>query len=439
MKSILTTALFLMAGLVFGQLKGAPDWVLDPPSDDFAFHGIGYANPSENDNYRMHARNLALRELAEKIFVSIDATSELQVKYENEQISYFLDERVEVASSNYLMGYEIVDEWRNKKSTAYYVLFRLDRVTYMENRRKFFQQLYDIVDVMEASADELIEEGQVIRGINELSEALLRIDQEMHTVIEPEYSRHLEKEKLALVYKMERVLSRLSFDVDGEYAVDMSDPKPFVISNYVTDAVSGEPVHHLNAKLLVLQGDVFRYRFDRTTERDALLVEGFFPERGYARVRIQVEPPIPKKVKQSIDEAVLRRLTSPTIDLKFEPYDIKIVDASDEDSPYDDYLRTITKDLGLNEVTDSPDLYIFVDTESVADRRGRSTYVGQFDGRIWINRDASSIPDFEYSLPKKTYYASDRYKARNEAYNKTVLGSSDFLVEFVSYLCSKHP
>ncbi|MEM9326921.1 MAG: LPP20 family lipoprotein, partial [Bacteroidota bacterium] len=229
MKSVLTAFVLFACSMAFGQLKGAPDWVLDPPGDDFAFHGIGFANPQENENYRIQARNLALRELAEKIFISIEAKTELQVKYEDDRISYNLDERIEVASSNYLMGYELVDEWTSKKSTAYYVLFRLDRVTYMENRRKYFEQLDELVGIMDASAEELFDEGEMVRGINELSDAILRVDNEMHTIIEPEYARNLEKTKLGLIYQIERQLSRLTFDVRQEYAVDMSNPEPFMI------------------------------------------------------------------------------------------------------------------------------------------------------------------------------------------------------------------
>ncbi|MEM9326083.1 MAG: hypothetical protein AAGA85_10525, partial [Bacteroidota bacterium] len=197
--------------------------------------------------------------------------------------------------------------------------------------------------------------------------------------------------------------------------------------------------HHLNAKLDVLKGDVFRYRFDRTTDHDALLVEGFFPENGYARVRIKVEPPIPPAVRKSMDEAVLRRLTSPTIDLKFNPYTISITDVSEEDSPFDDFLRTVTQDLGLQEVQQSADLFIFVDTEIDTNKQGRYDYESRFMGKVWINQDSTRVPDFQFDLPSRTHWASNRYKAKNAAYQKTVDNSSKFLVEFVSYLCSKHP
>jgi DNA-dependent RNA polymerase auxiliary subunit epsilon len=125
MRHALPVVFLVLSIHVEAQFKNAPSWVKSPPSEEFAYYGIGQSSPKEDDDYRINARNMALREITEKIFVSIDATSELQVKYANDKITYNLDETIEVASSNFLSGYEQIDQWTSKRGNDYFVHIRI--------------------------------------------------------------------------------------------------------------------------------------------------------------------------------------------------------------------------------------------------------------------------------------------------------------------------
>jgi len=437
MKYALPVVFLVLSIHVDAQFKNAPVWVKNPPSEEFAYYGIGQSSPKEEDDYRINARNMALREITEKIFVSIDATSELQVKYANDKITYKLDETIEVASSNFLSGYELIDQWTSKRGNDYFVLYRLDKSEYLRNRNKYFEEFNQILDLLSQQADHQLENGQLIRGINELSEAIMKIEEKTKGLIEPEYKNPLVRKKLEMIYKIEQAVSRIKFDVEKNYALDVTQSSPLAINDYIIDAITGKPIQNVNISIESVKGDVFRYHIERNTNRDALFVDGIFPENGITKFRIIAKPVFYENVEELLDRSVLQRLSSPIINVEFKPYTVKLIQTSEYGNSLNDFIRSITKDLGLQESTEDPFYYIKIDAENKPVKRGRYGFQSFFKGTITVFEEKDGIPIFSYKLEGTSEFKRNKNLAMADAYENSIAKSSKFLVEFVSFLCSK--
>jgi len=427
-----------------GQIKNAPDWVRNIPVTGDAFYGIGISSIQESSDYRSLANKMALKDLAEKIFVSINSESEVSLSYANNKAVYEIEELTEFESSNFLSGHQKVTDWTDNRSKNYYVLFKLNRFSYLENRRDYFQRVHEMLIIMGSEADQLIDEGSLIRGINKLSDALLRIESEMQRTMEPEYRVNLEKTQLSFLYKLEQQLSRLSFKTQKYYHFDLLNPEPLIIKHFLIDRITGLPVPHTKSRIKVYRGDVFNYQISRNQEFEELSIKGIFPENGVSEIKISLEVSIPEQVKAMLDPALSSYFESSSIFLKFIPYSI-YYDSKEQNSKgkevsprLTDYLRSITEDLGFVTVTDSlSDMIIEVNSTHYSNHLHRGHYEGVFESAIKgiDTRKSSEVYHFSFEIQKVV--ASKRSTAVNRAYAATVSENKKFLVSFVTFLCTK--
>ena len=438
-----TCLLFQAAGSGLAQLKRAPDWVSQIPVTGDAYYGLGIADAKSNLNYRTQARKMALKEITEKIYVSINTTSELTLKYEDEEVEYLLDETVALESSNFLSGHQKVDQWTDKRSDKYYVLYRLDRLTYLENRRTYFSRLDEMIRLIRAEADASFTKGEWVRGINKLVDSFMRLYEEMKKPIEPEYLISLQKKHLSTIYELEKQLGRIEFNVVDAYRFRVEAGKPLVISDFVVNRVTGTPLSWLNTSLKVLKGDVFNYTFDPNKKKNELTIYGFFPEEKSCLVQLEVHMPLPEEVREALDASIRNKLISKPINLRFEPYTIAFesneLDTKREENgqPLTGFLQHITQDLGLIETEEQKAHYkVLVSSHSRIVKKHRGIFTSEFEGQVAVVRTADNREVYRFKLPDVTRQSARAQTALQEAFEQSIHKTDEFLVTFVTFLCS---
>ncbi|MFT6865991.1 MAG: hypothetical protein ACJA08_000818 [Cyclobacteriaceae bacterium] len=442
---ILTLSCLILISLeTASQIKNAPEWVRRIPVSEDTFYGMGVIEIGKSDQYRAKARKMALKEIIEKIFISVSSNSELTMRYEGDETSYYLDETISVESTNYLSGHQKVDEWIDKRSNVYYVLFKLDHEVYKENRKVYFEILEDVIHAIRTEAEQLFTQGEVTRSVNKLIDALSRIDKEIQKLVEPEHLISLQKWRLSALFELETQISRIGFELNNDYDFYADKQQPLIISEFIVDKIAGTPLSGLSTSLRVIKGDVFNHSFDHYIADNAIGIYGLFPEHHAAVIQVVAELPLPDQIKAIIDPTLQHTFISKPIVLRFNPYNI-IFSLSDlskrnfrNESPIH-YLRRITNDLGLTE-TDIEDAFYEIDiiyTEKVEKLKN-----GQFDVELEIRIVVTRMRDkrelYHFSLPKTRATSSEDESAVSRAFDKSFDQSDQFLVTFVTFLCSQH-
>ena len=427
------------------QIKKAPEWVRSIPLSEDAFYGMGAFDMSKSDQYRAKARKVALKEIIEKIFISVSSNSQLSMTYDNDETIYSLNETISIESTNYLSGHRKVDEWIDKRADIYYVLFKLDHEVYRENRRVYFERLEDVIQIIRTEADQLFIQGEVSRGVNKLIAAISRITEEIEKLIEPKQLMSLQKWRLSALYELEKQIGRIGFKLESNYDFHANERQPLIISDFIVDNLTGTPLSGLSTNLKVVKGDVFNHSFDHYIEDNAIGIYGLFPEHQIAMVQIVAEIPLPDPIIAIIDPSLQHTFTSQPIALRFNPYHITYnLSGLARDHVKNEltvqYLRKITNDLGLIE-TDIEDAFYKIDiicTEKVEQLRN-GYFAANLEVRVAVTRLRDKRELYHFSLPKGHATSSTYESAISKALDKAFSESDRFLVTFVTFLCSQHP
>ncbi|MBV6646972.1 MAG: hypothetical protein KI790_16055, partial [Cyclobacteriaceae bacterium] len=395
--------------------------------------------------YRSKARKIALREIAEKIFVSIRSHSELIMTYENDEADYLLDETISLASSNFLSGHQKVDEWIDKRATQYYVLFKLDLSTYRANRKTYFESLETVVKLMQNEASDLFLQGEVARGASKLGESIKILNEEMNRLIEPEYSVLVQKWRLSSIYELEQQIDHIGFDLDRTYEFKATEKEPLVIEHFLVNKSSGIPLNGLETNLRVIQGDVFRYSFDHE-HHEALSIYGMFPEKQVAIFQITAQLRLEDQVQKLLDPSVKTRFISQPIVVQFVPYALIFNGVSGgsegESKNYSviDQLRKITQDLGIREVTSSAaDYHVYIERLGSIQMTRKGYYSGSVSIEMTITDPENNREVYQYMMPLREVKVDRPETAWAYAFDRSINSSDDFLVSFVTFLCAVSP
>lgn len=435
--------IIILTGLAlsgYSQGKKAPTWVSQLPISSDAYYGLGISDTRDSKDYRKMARTMALRDIAEKIYVSINSVSELNMNYNKENAEYQLDEIVALETSNFLSGHRKVDEWTDKKSKRYYTLFMLDREIHEKNRETYFDEVKNIVDLINKEADLLFEQGQLIRGINKLVSSIDRLDLEMKKVIEPEYLVTIQKMDLMAKYRLERQLARIEINTQGVYEFRADSNRSLIIPEFVIDRETKAPQENLRTSIRVLKGDLLNYRVDGTNPD--LMIKGIYPQNGVTQFQLLTEVPLPEHIRNAIDATIPSKLASKVVTLKFKPYGIAIIHnelnekGENRKRQLTRHIRSITKDLSLEE-SDDPHYVILVNTSQSATQTS-GYYNGRYEAEI-IVKLKSGKEVFRFTFKPEEARARSRHSALSKAYNWSVNDNEQFLNSFISFLCSVQP
>ncbi|MEL7004997.1 MAG: LPP20 family lipoprotein [Bacteroidota bacterium] len=437
-------ALCFVSSIAFGQLKKAPLWVREVPVNGDAYYGMGTVNMKEYPEYRAKARQMALREIVEKIFVSVSSSSLLTMTYENDEVDYLLDETVSLASSNFLSGHQKVDDWVDKRSNQYYVLFKLDVDAYNANRKAYFSTTESIIKMMQNEAAELFRQGEVVRGINRLNASIKKLDDDINRLTEPEYQALLQKWRLASIYELERQIDQIGFNTKRRYQFNATKSEALVIDDILVNKATGIPLSGIELELKTIQGEVFRYSFDHE-HHEALSIYGMYPMKKVAIIQIIADLNLDKDVKQLIDPSVKQRLESAPIVIEFAPFQIAY-NLEGEYYPRGlttsrsvSYLRKVTEDLGLLEVYENvADYQISIGKVGKVKRYRSGYYYGDIAIKITIIDPNTDREVYRHIFPKKVVKVNKPELALNNAFNQSLDEMDQFLVGFISSLCALH-
>ncbi|MCD4796840.1 MAG: LPP20 family lipoprotein [Candidatus Cloacimonetes bacterium] len=130
---LLLICLFFQFDLLLA--KKAPDWVTSRPIYKEFYIGIGYASKVKGSSEHIEiAKNGALKNLASEITVNISGEVISNVVEKSGILEEELKSLIRSTTEAELEGYELVDEWQNKKE--YWVYYRLSKVIYRKLRQE---------------------------------------------------------------------------------------------------------------------------------------------------------------------------------------------------------------------------------------------------------------------------------------------------------------
>ncbi len=130
---LLLICLFFQFDLLLA--KKAPDWVTNRPINREFYIGIGYASKVKGSNEHIEiAKNGALKNLASEITVNISGEVISNVVEKSGMLEEELRSLIRSSTEAELEGYELVDQWQNKKE--YWVYYRLSKIIYIKLRQE---------------------------------------------------------------------------------------------------------------------------------------------------------------------------------------------------------------------------------------------------------------------------------------------------------------
>ena len=124
---LLLTCLFFQINLL--HAKKAPEWVTSRPINNEFYIGIGHASKIKGSNDHIEkATSEALKNLASEITVNISGEVVSSMIEKSGMLEEELKSKIRSTTEAELEGYELVEQWQNKKE--YWIYYRLSRVKY---------------------------------------------------------------------------------------------------------------------------------------------------------------------------------------------------------------------------------------------------------------------------------------------------------------------
>ena len=124
---LLLTCLFFQINLL--HAKKVPEWVTSRPINNEFYIGIGHASKIKGSNDHIEkATSEALKNLASEITVNISGEVVSSMIEKSGMLEEELKSKIRSTTEAELEGYELVEQWQNKKE--YWIYYRLSRVKY---------------------------------------------------------------------------------------------------------------------------------------------------------------------------------------------------------------------------------------------------------------------------------------------------------------------
>ena len=391
--------LFLLSTLTLnGQKRKMPEWVISTPVDDQSYYGVGISSMEENLNYREEARKKALLEIAEKIFVTIDSESNLTVSYRNEASSYLLEEDINTRTSNFLKGYEKVDDWVDHKKDTYYVLFKLDQKTHEFNRSAYIDRFINSIQDLEDRAIELFLKTEYKTAFGYLENGISLCEEELSNYLEPEFAYRISEKQNELVSIYEDHLSRIKMVTDTEEVVfDPMSHGPTRYSFRVEDKLTGKNLEGLPIVLETLSGDVFNYEIHSDAESYYLELLGVLPDEGEAVIRIRPGLMGSNVGSRPTLKSLVKKLETRTIRIIFEPVFVQIQFSQDTEeivrSRFGKFLENYLRFCSVvySPEPSSTDLLVRLDLPYEKFRKSAGDYLSRLNGEILITTPEEEV------------------------------------------------
>ncbi len=121
--------------IILLHAKQAPDWVTNRPIDNEFYIGIGHASKIKGSNDHIErATSEALKNLSSEITVNISGEVVSSMIEKSGILEEELKSKIRSTTEAELEGYELVEQWQNKKD--YWIYYRLSKVRYQAAREE---------------------------------------------------------------------------------------------------------------------------------------------------------------------------------------------------------------------------------------------------------------------------------------------------------------
>lgn len=426
--------------------KKRPDWVFSTPNDGFFYYGMGIVDteglPSQ---YRKAARETAIQEIAEKIIVSIQSESTLQLTSNTENSNYLLEDKIQTRTINYFEDLEMVDDWLDKSSHHYYALYRLDKLSYKSNRRDYIETVLDFANQHISSARESFRMGNYQRAFSYLNQALETIAEDQKRLVEMEFYNQLKQLEFQIKSILLDNLQHVDIKVEQDsYLFNPLKKDPLIIDVVVVDQISGDSISSFPLEFQSLKGDVFDYKLIESEGKVQMKVYGVLPENG--RSIVHIRPGIPPRLQQlfadEMDQFSYRKSQEITINFKSLPVQItakESVYGQDADPLFfkiffEDFLAKAS----VYNVKSDQDVPYKLKIRSKIKKSTKSgkTYVAKLDLWVTINSSKKNRVLFSQTIKDVRGYGMSWEKASSNAYSRSIDMMDVALNELIQNLCS---
>lgn len=391
---------------------------------------------------------MALREIAEKLFIAIDSETEMRTTYSSSRTSDVrLEDRIATATSNLLTGYEKRADWTSTLNGRYYVLFALEKSRYLRNRTKYFEELNALVTQKLTESELRMAASDWVGSVDILNKAVLRLNEELAGPLEPQFATLLEQKRLEAITALEERLSSVVFQPKRHHEFNASLGSPLEIQAHLHDARTGEPLQSPPMDVNMVSGDLFHYEITHSEYGEALSVYGFVPHDGVAKLYFTVDVPIAPSVKELLSPGIFSKYQSDVVTIEFMPYtvyyDIRetLRGEPDANQPLTKYLNGIGEAIGLRRALQpqAADYTIMVIGTKDIDKRYHMGFESNYSAEVRVYRTLDNALLFKESLPAGEGFARSSAEAGREAFNVAMADVSEFLTHYFTFLCDQQP
>lgn len=437
----ISLALFLIISIQSNaQRKRQPEWVSATPVDAWSYYGIGIASTEETD-YRDKARAMALKEISEKIFVSIDSESNLKMTYGGDDTRYELNEEITTLTANRLEGYRKVEDWQDRRSDLYYVLFKLDKDIYKRNREQHLERVLEKIQFEKDRALKFFLLDDYTSAFSYLESALELIDEELQRFPEPDFEYELRSEQDEIAAYYEDRISRVKIvSTANNLLFDPLTQQKTVISYAAIDKISGKNLMNFPVKLHMISGDVFDYEVQYGLDSSQIDIYGLLPDKGEALFRIRPDLSGDYLEKNDLLSQLVNFMESKTISVIFQPYSVYF-EKRKQNTPEEQrllvFFRNFLRFCSINTVEDPAvaQYRVAFDTEmfSSGSSGGITT---EIDGWLSAKRPDGSVA-FKTDFTKIRAVGFSPEDSRKQAI-ESLLRSIDYpLQEMIQFFCGQ--
>lgn len=145
------------------EAKKKPSWVKQRPSDTQFYIGRAMSPKVDGElNYRVEARNNALKEMSSEIKVNISSNSILRQFENNYQVKEEFEASTHQSVQATLEGYEVLS-WENRKE--YWVMVRLNKDSYALRQKQKLDYAKKLCASYYYDAQKAVDRGDVYEGL----------------------------------------------------------------------------------------------------------------------------------------------------------------------------------------------------------------------------------------------------------------------------------
>lgn len=211
----------------FETMDLRPDWLVQRPSKQGAYIGIGAASKTTHPlDYSKVAKKNALEDLASEIAVSVSANSILYLLEQDDQLQEQYQQSIRTETAIDLENFEILGQWET--ADEYWVYYELDKLVYRQQIEAKQQAAAELAYNWLVRAEELHTKGQSGEALS----ALIHAFEAMEDYLNQSIVIQRESQKV----DVGRRLSDLYFDVIGDLK---ATTQPTAIELTTLDKVRG--------------------------------------------------------------------------------------------------------------------------------------------------------------------------------------------------------